>query len=128
MTVERPRVLSLSRALDRIEDRYAPRLLAELNGQHVKVVKLEGPFVWHQHAEQDELFLVIEGSLRIELRDGELALGPGELVVIPRGVEHRPVADAGVCSVLLFEPAGTINTGDADDPRRVDRLERADGE
>lgn len=97
---------------------WQPRIIAALNGQEVKVVRIHGDFVWHRHDDADELFWVIEGRLRIDLEgDGAVELGPGELVVIPRGVLHRPVAaDEVLC--VLFEPAGTVNTGDAaDDPR-----------
>lgn len=103
----------LERELDVVSEPWRPRVVAQLNGQEVKVVKLKGAFVWHQHEDADELFWVLRGQLRIELRDGEVRLGPGELVVIPRGVEHRPVADEEV-EVALFEPAGVINTGDAE--------------
>lgn len=101
-----------------IREPWQPRIAAELNGQHVKLAKLRGEFVWHAHPAEDELFLVIAGRLRIELRDGALELGPGEMAVIPRGVEHRPVADEEA-HVLLFEPAGTLNTGAAGGPRTV---------
>lgn len=96
---------------------WQPRIVACLNGQHVKVARLHGEFVWHRHEAEDELFWVIAGRLRIDLEGRALTLGPGELVVIPRGVLHRPVADEEVLCVL-FEPAGTLNTGDAaGDPR-----------
>jgi mannose-6-phosphate isomerase-like protein (cupin superfamily) len=98
-------------------DHWNPRVVAELNGQQVKVVKLAGEFVWHHHDHEDELFLVVRGCLRMELRDKVVELLPGELIVIPRGVEHRPVA-VDECEVMLFEPATTLNTGEvADDPR-----------
>ena len=112
------RVVNLSDAFASFDERWSPRVAAELNGQHVKLAKLEGPFVWHRHEAEDELFLVVEGRLVIELRDGEVSLDAGEFVVIPRGVEHRPVAD-GEVHVLLFEPAGTLNTGDVQDDRTV---------
>ncbi len=89
---------------------WKPRIVGELNGQHVKLVKFQGPFVWHSHADEDELFLVVNGRFRMELRDGDVWLEEGEFLVVPRGVEHRPVADEEV-SVLLFEPASTLNTG-----------------
>lgn len=92
-------------------DHWKPKIVAELNGQHVKLVKFMGPFVWHSHAEEDELFLVVKGRFRMEYRDREVWIEEGEFVVVPRGVEHRPVADEEV-SVMLFEPAGTLNTGD----------------
>lgn len=100
----------LADKLAAIGDHWQPRIVAALNGQHVKLVKFAGEFTWHHHADEDELFLVVAGQFRMELRDGVVELGPGEMLVVPRGVEHRPVADAEV-SVLLFEPAGTLNTG-----------------
>jgi mannose-6-phosphate isomerase-like protein (cupin superfamily) len=101
-----------------IRETWSPRIVAELNGQHVKLAKLQGEFIWHSHADEDELFLVIVGRLRIELRDGALDLGPGEIAVIPRGVEHKPVAEQEV-HVLLFEPASTVNTGTAGGARTI---------
>jgi mannose-6-phosphate isomerase-like protein (cupin superfamily) len=116
--------INLAEKLALFQDAWNPRVVAELNGQHVKVVKLAGPFVWHHHDHEDELFLVIRGVLRMELRDRAVELRPGELIVIPRGVEHRPCAD-GECEVLLFEPASTVNTGNAaDDARTRTVLER----
>jgi mannose-6-phosphate isomerase-like protein (cupin superfamily) len=116
--------IDLAEKLASFSDRWNPRIVAELNGQQVKVVKLLGPFTWHSHADEDELFLVVRGTLRIELRDrAPVVLGPGQAMVVPRGVEHRPVADEEVHAVL-FEPASTVNTGDAADARRRDVLER----
>jgi mannose-6-phosphate isomerase-like protein (cupin superfamily) len=97
--------------------------VAELNGQEVKLVKLQGEFVWHRHAEADELFLVLAGSFRMRFRDRTVEVEPGELIVVPRGVEHCPVADEEV-HVLLFEPAGTLNTGDQQNDRTVTVPER----
>ncbi len=98
--------------LARFSERWSPRIVARMNDYHFKLVKIEGEFVWHSHAETDEVFLVIEGEMVIELRDGRVALKAGEMFVVPRGVEHRPVA-ARECRMLLVEPAGTVNTGDA---------------
>ncbi|MEZ4367438.1 MAG: cupin domain-containing protein [Kofleriaceae bacterium] len=119
-----PVPLALDVAFAAIDEPWSPRIAAELNGQHVKVARLLGEFVWHAHADADELFLVRSGRLTIEFRDGTVQLGPGELVVVPRGVEHRPVA-LEACEVLLFEPAGTVNTGDVEDPRTRRVLPRA---
>jgi mannose-6-phosphate isomerase-like protein (cupin superfamily) len=115
--------IDLAEKLSRIDERWSPRIVAELNGQHVKLVKIEGEFVWHSHAEEDELFLVLSGQLRIELRDGAVVLGPGQMVVVPRGIEHRPIAE-GEVHVLLFEPAGTLNTGNVRNERTVEAPER----
>jgi mannose-6-phosphate isomerase-like protein (cupin superfamily) len=116
--VTAPDKINLAEKLSLFQDAWNPRVVAELNGQHVKVVKLAGPFVRHHHDHEDELFLVIRGALRMELRDRVVELAPGELIVIPRGVEHRPCAD-GECEVLLFEPASTVNTGNAADDART---------
>ena len=106
------KTLDLDQAFASITEYWRPQLVAELNGQEVKAAKVKGEFVWHHHEHEDELFMVHKGTLRIELRDGELVLGPGQLAVIPRGVEHRPVAEDEV-HLLLIEPSGTPNTGDA---------------
>lgn len=100
--------------LSQISEHWNPHIVAELNGQHVKLAKLKGEFVWHHHDEEDELFLVLEGELTIEFRDKKVELGPNDFLVVPRGVEHRPVAEKEV-SVLLFEPASTVNTGELED-------------
>ncbi len=115
--------LNLDEKLGRIHDTWNPRIVAELNGQHVKLVKLVGAFVWHHHDEEDEMFLVLRGRMRMELRERVLELGEGEAFVVPRGVEHRPVADEEA-AVLLFEPAGTLNTGNVRDERTREALER----
>ena len=114
--------VNLADKLSRFETTWTPHVIAALNGQLVKLAKLEGEFVWHDHAEEDELFLVIEGQLRIELRDGDVTLRPGELYVVPAGVEHRPVAEP-TASVLLFEPASTAHTGDVETDRMVRQLD-----
>jgi mannose-6-phosphate isomerase-like protein (cupin superfamily) len=105
-------VIDLDHKLSLFSDPWHPRTIAALNDHHVKLARLDGEFVWHRHAAEDELFLVLKGSLTIRLRDQDLSLEPGQLVVIPRGVEHMPVA-VGEVHVLLLEPANTINTGDA---------------
>ena len=115
--------INLGEKLARFSDHWSPKIVAELNGQHVKLVKVEGEFVWHKHDREDELFLVLRGSLAIHFRDRVVELGEGELCVVPRGVEHKPVA-RGEASVLLLEPAGTLNTGNVRDERTVEELER----
>ena len=104
-------------------DHWSPKIVGELNDQQVKLVKFQGPFVWHKHDDEDELFLVHRGSFRMELRDGVVELRAGDFLVVPRGVEHRPVADEEV-EVLLFEPASTLNTGDVRNERTRDELQR----
>ena len=99
-------------------EHWSPKVIAELNGQHVKVAKLLGEFDWHFHEQEDELFWVIEGSLELHLRDKVVELHPGEFLVVPRGVEHKPVAKSE-CQVVLFEPAGTLNTGNLVNDRTV---------
>lgn len=104
-------VVNIDEKLDLFHEHWSPHIIAELNGQHVKLAKLLGEFVWHQHEVEDEMFLVLKGELIIEFRDKTVVLHPGELCVVPRGVEHKPVAKEEV-SIMLFEPASTINTGD----------------
>lgn len=111
-----PDKVNLAQRLAQIGEHWRPRVVAELNGQEVKVVKLFGDFVWHHHEQEDELFLVLRGRLRIEFRDRTVELNPGECLVVPRGVEHRPVAAEEV-ELLLFEPAATRNTGNVLHPR-----------
>lgn len=118
-----PERIDLAEKLASFDERWSPRIVAELNGQHVKLAKLQGEFVWHSHAEEDELFLVLKGLLTIELRYGAIVLGPGQMAVVPRGMDHRPVAD-GEVHVLLFEPAGTLNTGDVRNERTVEEPKR----
>lgn len=102
--------VNLAEKLAAFSKHWQPRVVGALNGQHVKVVKLKGEFVWHHHESEDEMFLVLKGRLRIEFRDHEVDLEEGEFTIVPRGVEHRPVADEEA-HVLLFEPASTLNTG-----------------
>ncbi|MEU6862962.1 cupin domain-containing protein [Streptomyces sp. NPDC046876] len=116
-----PQPVDIARILSGFDEPWAPRRIARVNDYEVKAAKLRGAFVWHAHEDTDELFLVVSGTLTIRLRDGdadggaadtEVVLGPGQLYVVPRGVEHCPVADEEV-SILLFEPTGTVNTGTA---------------
>jgi mannose-6-phosphate isomerase-like protein (cupin superfamily) len=102
--------VNLAEKFQQITDHWNPRIAGELNQQMVKLVKFQGEFVWHHHDHEDELFLVIAGSFQMELRDRTISLFPGEFIIIPRGVEHRPVAPEEV-QVMLFEPASTLNTG-----------------
>lgn len=107
-----PQVIDLTAKLGLFSDPWQPRIVAQLNDYHLKLAKIEGEFVWHSHPETDEMFLVIEGEMNIEFRDGTLSLSSGQMCVVPRGVEHRPTSDRE-CHILLIEPAGTSNTGDA---------------
>jgi len=105
-------VVSLTSMLAKFSEHWAPKKIAEINDYDVKIVKLQGEFTWHRHADTDEFFLVIDGQLTIQLREGDVVLEPGELFVVPRGVEHCPKAHAET-SVMLIEPKGVVNTGDA---------------
>jgi mannose-6-phosphate isomerase-like protein (cupin superfamily) len=106
------RVVDLRDKLSLFSEHWSPKVVATMNDYEVKVVKVKGEFVWHSHADTDELFLVVDGYLTIRLPDGEVSLGPGQLFVVPRGVEHCPVA-ADEASIVLIEPAGVVNTGEA---------------
>jgi mannose-6-phosphate isomerase-like protein (cupin superfamily) len=114
------RAVNLESKLAMFSEHYQPRTVAQFNGHDIMVVKLKGPFVWHKHDDTDDFFLVLKGRLTIELRDTSVSLGPGELFIVPKGVEHRPVAEQEV-HLLLIEPTGTPNTGDraTAEPRRV---------
>jgi mannose-6-phosphate isomerase-like protein (cupin superfamily) len=109
----KPEVVNLAQKLTLFDDRWSPRIVAAYNGHDVMVVKVKGEFVWHAHPDTDDFFLVLSGRLTIDLRDGPVTLGPGELFVVPRGVEHRPRAEQEA-EILLIEPAGTPNTGDSE--------------
>jgi mannose-6-phosphate isomerase-like protein (cupin superfamily) len=115
--------ISLAEKFAQFSDRWSPKIIAELNGQQVKLVKVQGEFVWHRHDHEDELFLVVSGRLTLCFRDRDVVLGEGELCVVPRGVEHKPVA-LEEAEVLLFEPATTLNTGNVRGERTLERLER----
>lgn len=106
------RVVDLRDKLSLFSEHWSPKVVATMNDYEVKVVKVKGEFVWHSHADTDELFLVVDGTLTIQLPDGDVTLSPGQLFVVPRGVEHCPVA-AEEASILLIEPAGVVNTGQA---------------
>jgi mannose-6-phosphate isomerase-like protein (cupin superfamily) len=105
--------VNLSQKFELFNEHWSPKIVGELNGQHVKLVKLQGEFVWHKHELEDELFFVVKGSLLMEFRDKTITIGENEFLIVPRGVEHRPVANEEVW-IMLFEPASTLNTGDAE--------------
>ena len=117
------RTVNLADMFDRFPDFWSPKIVGEVNDAHVKLVKLKGEFVWHHHEREDELFLVVRGRLRLRLRDQDLVLGPGEFAIIPRGVEHLPVAEEET-HVLLLVPKSTLNTGNVRNERTVPELER----
>jgi len=115
--------VNLREKLDLFAEHWQPKIVGELNGQHIKLVKFQGPFVWHHHDNEDELFLVVKGRFRMEFRDKNVWLEEGEFMIVPRGVEHRPVADEEA-HVLLFEPASTLNTGNVRNERTLPELQR----
>lgn len=115
--------VNLAEKLSLFDDCWRPRIVGELNGQQVKLAKMQGEFPWHRHEGEDELFLVVEGQLTIRLRDRDISLEAGEFFIVPRGVEHQPVAERQA-SVLLFEPATTLNTGNVRNQRTVETLDR----
>jgi len=116
--------INLAEKFSLFDETWTPKLVGELNGQHVKLAKIKGEFVWHTHDNADEMFLVIKGSITIELRDQRVDLDAGEFFIVPRGVEHRPIA-VDEAHIMLFEPAGTVNTGAVEyeftvrDPERI---------
>ena len=122
MTEPAVRVINLADAFATFADYWNPRIVGALNGQHVKLAKFRGAFDFHHHAGEDELFLVVRGRIRMEFRDSEVEIGEGEILVVPRGVEHRPVAEEEA-HVLMFEPAGTLNTGNVETDRTISEPE-----
>jgi mannose-6-phosphate isomerase-like protein (cupin superfamily) len=115
--------INIEAKLNLFSDYFNPRVVGELNGQHVKLVKFQGEFVWHSHEQEDEMFYVVKGSFNMEFRDKTVTINENEFLIVPRGVEHRPVATEEV-SIMLFEPATTLNTGDAGGELTRHELER----
>jgi mannose-6-phosphate isomerase-like protein (cupin superfamily) len=115
--------INLAEKLAQFDEPWSPKIVAELNDSYVKVVKLDGEFVWHHHDDEDELFLVVAGRLRMQLRDGDVVVEPGELLVVPKGVEHCPLAE-GETHVVLVEPKTVLNTGNVRNERTVEQPER----
>ena len=115
--------VNLTEKLDLIGDHWNPRIVGELNGQHVKLTKLKGEFIWHTHENEDELFFIVKGQLTIRLRDREVTLDEGEFFIVPRGVEHQPYAPQEA-HVMMFEPVSILNTGNVRNERTVEELER----
>ena len=114
--------VNIQQKLTQFSDHWNPKIVGELNGQYVKLVKIQGPFVWHSHDNEDELFLVIKGVLKMEFRDRVEEINPGEFIIVPKGVEHRPHAEEEV-SILLFEPVSTVNTGNNEGTYTQKKLE-----
>ena len=114
--------VNLAAKLAQFSDKWQPKIVGELNGQHVKLAKILGEFIWHHHDNEDELFLVVKGRFRMEFRDRHVWLEEGEILIVPRGVEHRPVAEEEV-HILMFEPASTLNTGNVQNERTVAQLD-----
>lgn len=115
--------VNIAEKLAQFDEQWSPKVIGQVNDCHVKLAKLEGEFIWHHHEEEDELFLVVSGSLVIKFRDHDVRLEEGEFLIVPRGVEHKPVAEKEV-HVLLVEPASTLNTGNVRSERTVEELER----
>jgi mannose-6-phosphate isomerase-like protein (cupin superfamily) len=115
--------INVEQKLSLFTDYWNPRIAGELNGQQVKLTKLKGEFIWHKHDNEDELFYVLHGTLRMELRDQTIEIHENEFLIVPRGVEHKPVADEEV-SIMLFEPATTLNTGNVTNERTKEILEK----
>jgi mannose-6-phosphate isomerase-like protein (cupin superfamily) len=115
--------INLTEKLETFSAHWQPKIVGELNGQYIKLVKFQGPFVWHHHEAEDEMFMVVRGRFRMEFRDRDEWIEEGEFIIVPRGVEHRPVADEEA-HVLLFEPASTLNTGNTENEMTVKELEK----
>ena len=118
------RVVDLAETFGRFTDAWSPKIVGDVNDMHVKVVKIRGEFVWHHHDAEDELFLVVAGRLRMQLRDGDRDVGPGQFIIVPRGVEHCPKTLTDEVHMVLLEPKGTLNTGDVKNERTVENPER----
>ncbi len=114
---------NLPEKFSQFNEQWSPKIVGEINDAYVKLVKFQGEFVWHHHEHEDELFLVVKGSFTMKLRERDIEVGEGEFIIIPRGVEHKPVADAE-CHVLLLEPKTTLNTGNVRNERTLNELER----
>ena len=115
--------VNIAEKLSRFSDHWNPRIIGELNGQQVKAAKLKGEFFFHQHEQEDEMFLIVKGTLKMEFRDRTEIIKPGEFIIVPRGVEHKPIAEEEV-ELLLFEPASTLNTGNIENDRTRKHLEK----
>ena len=121
--MQKMKPIDIKEKLAQFSEYWSPKIIGELNGQVVKVAKLKGEFVWHHHEHEDEMFMVVEGTLVIKFKDGEVELNAGQFYIIPRGVEHMPVANEE-CHVMLFEPKSVLNTGNVVNARTVEKLDR----
>jgi mannose-6-phosphate isomerase-like protein (cupin superfamily) len=119
-----PQTVNLAEKFGLFSEQWTPKVIGELNGQQVKIARIGGEFVWHRHEHEDELFMVVRGTLKLLFRDGERTVNEGELIVVPRGMEHLPVAETEETWIMMFEPAGTLNTGTAGGERTVAELEQ----
>ena len=115
--------INIAQKLSKIEEHWSPKIIGEVNDVHIKLVKFQGEFVWHHHEDEDELFYVLKGMMKMKLRSGDIAVDEGECIIIPRGVEHMPVAEEEV-SLMLIEPKSTLNTGNIKSKRTVEDPER----
>ena len=115
--------VNLAQKLALFNEHWSPKVIGELNGQQVKIAKIQGEFVWHHHEDEDELFMVIKGELTVKLPDEDVHLQEGEFLIVPRGIEHKPVAEREA-HILMFEPTGTLNTGNVQSERTVQEVER----
>jgi len=113
--------INFKKMFEKFSEQWSPKIIAQLNNYHFKLARVEGDFTWHDHKDTDEVFIVLEGQLRIDFRDGSVTLNEGEMAVVHKGVEHKPFA-AKVCKILLIEPAGTVNTGDAGGDQTADAV------
>ena len=119
-----PDKINLTHAFSQFSDCWSPKVAGDINDMQVKLVKLQGEFIWHHHDHEDELFLVVDGKLLMRFRDKDIHLNPGEFIIVPKGTEHLPIAETGVCQVLLLEPKTTLNTGNVENDRTVKELQR----
>ncbi len=116
-------VIDIQQKFDQFNDHWHPRIIGELNGQHVKIAKIEGDFIWHSHEHEDELFMVIKGQLTMEFRDKTVEVFPGQILIVPKGIEHRPRAQKET-QIMMFEPFSTINTGNVAHEKTKENLEK----
>lgn len=119
-----PKPINLQKKYQQINEHWSPKIVGELNGQHVKLAKIKGDFIWHSHEHEDELFMVIKGTLFMDFRDRTEIVKKGEIIIVPRGVEHRPRTDDDEVQIMLFEPMSTINTGAIKNERTKENLEQ----